>query len=144
MKVLFDTSVLVAGIIESHPSHDRALPWLKRAKTKEFGYLVAAHSVAELYAILSTLPTSPRITTGLARRLVRENVESVSRVVALSSRDYAATIDELAELGLPGGAVYDGLIARAAQKVRADRLLTLNVKDFLRVWPKGAERVTPP
>ena len=36
MKILFDTSVLVAAIVEPHPMHGRALPWLQRAKAGEF------------------------------------------------------------------------------------------------------------
>lgn len=36
MKVLFDTSVLVAAMIESHPAHERALPWPQKSKHKDF------------------------------------------------------------------------------------------------------------
>jgi len=32
MKTLFDTSVLVAAMIESHPAHPRALSWLQQAR----------------------------------------------------------------------------------------------------------------
>jgi predicted nucleic acid-binding protein len=144
MKVLLDTSVLVAAIVEAHPAHERALPWLARARSGRIGYLVAAHSVAEVYAVLSTLPLSPRIAPGLARQLVRENLLSAARVVTLSARDYAAVIDDLGDLGLSGGTVYDALIARAARKAKADRLLTLNPKHFARVWPGGEERIHVP
>lgn len=144
MRVLFDTSVLVAGIVEAHPAHERALPWLARGRSGEIEPLVSAHSAAETFAVLSTMPLSPRISPGLARQLVRENVLSVARVVTLSARDYGAVIDEIADLGLSGGAVYDALIARAAVSGKADRLLTLNPKDFLRVWPGGSERIQTP
>ena len=144
VKVLFDTSVLVAAIVEAHPAHEQALPWLARGRSRKVEALVSAHSVAETFAVLSTLPLSPRIGAGLARRLVRENVLSVARVVTLSTRDYEAVIDELADLGGAGGAVYDALIARAAAKGKADRLLTLNPKHFLRVWPGGVERIQTP
>jgi hypothetical protein len=33
--------------------------------------------------------------------------------------------------------IYDGLIARAAEKAGAERLLTLNEADFRRVWPES-------
>jgi len=33
VKVLFDTSVLVAALVAAHPAHDRAFPWLKRASS---------------------------------------------------------------------------------------------------------------
>jgi len=32
MKTLFDTSVIVAGLIEAHPMHGRAFPWIKQAR----------------------------------------------------------------------------------------------------------------
>ena len=34
MKILFDTSVLVAAIIKSHSSHKFALPWLQKIRNK--------------------------------------------------------------------------------------------------------------
>jgi predicted nucleic acid-binding protein len=36
MKTLFDISIIIAALLESHPMHDIAFPWLKRAKTKAF------------------------------------------------------------------------------------------------------------
>lgn len=144
MKALFDTSVLVAGIVEAHPAHERAHPWLARGRSGKIETLVCSHSLAETFAVLSSLPLSPRIGPGLARQLVRENVISVARVVPLSTRDYGAVIDGLGDLGIAGGAVYDALIARAAARANADALVTLNPKHFLRVWPGGAERIQTP
>ncbi len=37
-----------------------------------------------------------------------------------------------------------GLIVRAAQKARADRLLTFNVDDFLRLWAEGRDVIAAP
>ena len=64
MKVLLDTSVLVAAMIEAHPAHERALSWLQRAKGKEITAAVACHTLAELYAVLTRLPLQPPIFTG--------------------------------------------------------------------------------
>lgn len=55
MRVLLDTSVLVAAMVEAHPAHERALPWLQRVEAGIDSGVVAAHSVAELYAVLTTL-----------------------------------------------------------------------------------------
>ena len=60
MRVLFDTSALVAAIVEGHPQHDRAFPWLDKARKGALTYFVASHSLAELYAVLSTYPVSLR------------------------------------------------------------------------------------
>jgi predicted nucleic acid-binding protein len=144
MKVLFDTSVLVAAVVESHPEHKRCLPWLQRAHAGSLELLVAAHSLAELFAVLSTYPARPRPSPDLAARLVRENVASKARVIALAGGDYEAVVREMADLSLAGGVVYDALIAQAARKGGADRLLTLNPGDFLRVWPGGKDVITSP
>ena len=75
MKILFDTSVLVAAVVQPHPMHSRALPWLKRAKAGEYDFVVATHTLAELYAVLTTLPVKPRISSSTAWRLIQENIE---------------------------------------------------------------------
>ena len=49
MRVFFDTSVLVAALFEGHAFHRQAFPWLKRAREREFSFLVATHTLAELY-----------------------------------------------------------------------------------------------
>lgn len=144
MKVLFDTSALVAAMVEGHPLHERSLAWLEKARRGALEYVVAAHSLAELYAVLSSYPTRPRLTPGVAARLVHDNVAAVANVVPLNAADYAAVVRAVAELGLSGGVVYDALVAQAARKTNAERLLTLNPRDFLRVWPEGAEIVIAP
>jgi len=124
--------------------HERSLVWLRRAKAEELEMLVASHTIAELYGVLTTLPLRPRITPDTALRLILENVRKIAKIVPLSVSDYEATIERLAELGIPGGAVYDALIARAAEKSSAERLLTLNASDFERVWPEGKSRLSLP
>lgn len=144
MKILFDTSVLVAAVVEPHPMHKRALPWLQRARKKEVEFLVSSHSLAELYAVLTTLPVNPKIGPHVAQRLISEDIEASARIISLSSTDYLATIRNMSELGLTGGCIYDALIAKAAEKSGADRLLTFNVNDFKRVWPAGKEIIAAP
>ncbi len=92
MKILLDTSVLVAAIVEAHPAHKLTLPWLQRVKTKEDIGVVAAHSIAELYAILTTLPIQPRISPKVAKQLIQQDVLSVCEIVALSDEDYRTVI----------------------------------------------------
>lgn len=140
MKILFDTSVLVAALVESHPMHARAFPWLKQARAREFDMIVAAHTIAELYAVLSTLPIKPRISPLIARKLIRENIETVGKLISLTPREYISVIKQISELGLAGGITYDALIAKVAQKANVERLLTLDADHFTRVWP-GAEKI---
>ncbi|MBU4582986.1 MAG: hypothetical protein KKH02_11335, partial [Proteobacteria bacterium] len=47
---------------------ETSLPWLQRIKKGSDSGLVSAHSVAELYAILTTLPMKPRISQTPAKQ----------------------------------------------------------------------------
>ncbi len=144
MKILFDTSVLIAGLVETHPMHKSAFPWLKRAKANEFEMIVVSHTIAEVYAVLSTLPIKPRITPLIARKLINKNIEPNSKIISLSPGEYKLVIKQISELGLAGGVIYDALIARVAQKSKVDRLLTLNIDHFNRAWPDGEKLISSP
>ncbi len=144
MKILFDTSVLVAAIVEPHPLHAFAFPWLKRARAKEFDMLIAGHTLAELYAVLTTLPISPKITPGIAGHLIHSDVETLAKMVSLSPSEYSSVVKRMVDLGLSGGVIYDAIIAKAAKKSGVDHVLTFNIDDFKRVWPEGSDRLIAP
>jgi predicted nucleic acid-binding protein len=131
-------------MVEAHPAHGRCWPWLDRAKRHEVHASVAAHSLAEAYAVLTTLPLRPRIPPVSAARLLRENLASALRLVALTQREYWAIVLDASIRGLSGGVVYDALIARAAAKARADVVVTLNPSDFQRVLAGGSIDVREP
>ena len=144
MRILLDTSVLVAAMVEAHPAHERALPWLRRIKQDTDLGFVSAHSLAELYAILTRLPVHPRIIPGVAWHLIKANVLGSFEVVSLSDKDYAAVIEHLSSSGLVGGVTYDALILYAAIKVGVDRVVTLNENDFRRIYPHLTEWIISP
>ena len=100
MKTLFDTSVLVAAIVEPHPMHTRALAWFQRAKAGKIDFLVVTHTLAELYVALTTIPLKPKISPSTAWRLVHDNVETSAKIVSLSSSDYKDTVKHMSELGI--------------------------------------------
>ena len=144
MKTLFDTSIIIAALVESHPKHEIAFPWLKQAKTNAFELVIAGHTLAELYAVLSTLPIKPRISPAVAWRLINENIEAVSKIISLTSAEYSAILKRLSASGLTGGIVYDAIIAKVAQKAGVKRLLTFNGDHFKRVWPEGENVIVTP
>jgi predicted nucleic acid-binding protein len=49
----------------------------------------------------------------------------------------------MVSLNLPGGGIYDALIAQAAIKANVDVLLTLNANDFTRLGEDVAQLVQP-
>ena len=144
MKILLDTSVLVAALVEAHPAHERGKTWFKRVTSGTDKGLVAAHSLAELYAILTTLPVQPPISASDAQQLIQQNVAEKLEIVPLSSQDYLQVVEQLSEIGIVGGATYDALILRAAANAKVDLVVTLNEKDFRRVYPSLADKVVAP
>ena len=106
--------------------------------------VIAAHGLAELYAVLTKLPVTPRISPDTARRLIRDNVTAHCTVVALTAREYEQTLDALAEQSIAGGSTYDGIHATCARKTGAQRLYTFNVTDFRLVAPDLADRIVAP
>jgi predicted nucleic acid-binding protein len=135
VTVFFDTSVLVAALVERHSRHSDAFSWLLRVRSGEVTGVVSTHTLAELYAVLTTLPLRPRVSASEAQRLVQATVRRLFRLVSLTGADYLAVVAKLADAGIIGGVVYDALAARAAKKGRADRLMTLNHHDFARLAP---------
>ena len=144
MRILFDTSTLVAAVVEGHPAHVAAFPWLQRVKDKAETGIVAAHSLAELYAILTRLPVRPSISPEMARKVIEVNILDTCEVVALSATDYVTLLKQLAGLGIAGGAVYDALLLHAAWKAGVDQVVTLNAHDFRRVYPALADQIVSP
>lgn len=56
MKVLSDTSVLVAGAIEEHHKNSESLLWLQRVKAEEIEGFISTDTLAELYATVKWFP----------------------------------------------------------------------------------------
>jgi predicted nucleic acid-binding protein len=141
MKVLLDSSTIIAAMLSDHIHHALALPWLSRAKAGAFEFVVSGHSIAEVYSVLTRLPRTPKISSGEAWELLRDNVTSCASIITLSGSEYVALVEGLAHGGISGGAVYDAVIASAVESASVDLLVTLNEGHFLRVWPAGASRI---
>jgi len=137
MKYLFDTSVLIAGVLSGHQQHHLAKPWLAKAIQGKIQMFVCNHTLAELYAVLTKIPYTPKIQPANALRLIEHNVIKVAQMVNLTARDYHNVLQDMSRDHLSGGLIYDSLIYRAAIKSGADKLLTLNKKDFARLNTNG-------
>ncbi len=143
MNVLFDTSVIVAASLPQHPSHTPCFIQLQAAKVAQIKGYLSTHSLAELYSVLTRMPSQPRIRARDAKRLIESQLQYLETVV-LEQADYQAAIAQMTALNLPGGGIFDALIAQAALKSSAERLLTLNPKNFTRLGTELAQIVYVP
>ena len=141
MTALLDTSVFIAAFWGDHPDHAASVSLYKSLSKKQG--LCAAHSLAEVFSIMTRLPVRPAIPPEQALFFVDDIYHRYS-IVALHASEYFLTIRTLAERGLGRSLVYDALIARSAQKSKADALFTWDVADFQRIAPEMADRIRTP
>ncbi len=144
MKVLFDTSILIAAMIEPHPKHLLSLPWLQKVKKEMIEGIISSHSLIEIYSVLTAFPISPKISPAKGLKLINENIIKNFKIVACRENDYIVLLKGLAENQISGAASYDGLIAYSAKRVKVDKILTLNKKDFTKAMPEFADIIIEP
>lgn len=144
MKVLFDTSVLVPALIVNHAKHSVCFSRLKAAESKQIQGFISTHSLAETYSVITRLPIQPRITTQQSFQTIIIDVLQYLEVIPLLSNDYQIAIAQMATLNIPGGGIFDALIAQAALKAEVDVILTLNPNHFTRLRSAIATLVQVP
>lgn len=132
LKVLFDTSVIIAALLPKHPNHISCFAQLQSAELNQTQGYLSTHSLAEVYSVMTRMPSQPRISPQAAQSLLERCLQYLESV-SLETGDYQAALAQMAALNLPGGGIFDALIAQAALKVSADQLLTLNPNHFTRL-----------
>ena len=90
---------------------------------------LAAHSLAETYAVLTRLPSPHRLRAADALSVIEANWGR-NDVVHLTGRETWRAIVEAEGRGLVGGQTYDVMIAMAALKGKASTLVTWNLRNF--------------
>jgi predicted nucleic acid-binding protein len=144
MKLFFDTSVLVAASVRTHEHHASAFAALQSVQDGQHEGFAAGHTLAEIYAVLTKLPVTPRIRPTEAAKIVEENIVKHVKIEILTTREYAALVRNVAEHGFAGGAVYDALLLACAEKTDPERIFTFNVGNFKRLAPHLEKIIVAP
>jgi predicted nucleic acid-binding protein len=132
VRILFDTSVIIAALLPKHTSHSPCFLQLQSAKSGQFQGYLSTHSLAELYSVLTRMPSQPRMSPQAAKALIGRCLQYL-QAVPLDTTDYQSAIAQMTDLNLPGGGIFDALISQAALKIGADKIMTLNPKHFTRL-----------
>ena len=143
VRTLFDTSVLVAALVDQLGNHEAAFRALQRYTSGENDGFCSTHTLAECYATMTALPVARRVSPEEARLLIEDTVVERIAVVSLGKNDYRAVLGDVAALGLSSGAIYDALHAHCARKERVDQILTYNLVDFERFELDGIPVAAP-
>ena len=141
MKAFLDTSVLVATFYADHEHHAPSIDLFLRFEKHDA--CCAAHSLAEVYATLTSMP-APRRVSGNQALLYLGNIRDRLTLVAFDEQEYFQMAEASGEAGLVGGAIYDAILGHCALKANAEFIYTWNTKDFLRLLPSIAGRVKTP
>ncbi len=142
MKILFDSSVLIAAFVESHPKHKSALSFLMKAKNKEFQLFVSSHTILEIYSVLTGAPFKPKITPIIAKHLIENNIKNIAKTIYLTDENSFKIVDKMCNSNFSGGIIFDAIVVECALKAKVDEILTLNSKDFLRLTDKASIKVS--
>jgi predicted nucleic acid-binding protein len=141
VKAFLDTSVLVATFYADHVHHSPSIELFLRYGKEQS--CCSAHSVAEVYAILTAMPGQRRV-TGHEALLFLGDIRQHLTIISLDELEYFQLAETCSDAGLSGGAIYDAIIGHCALKANVEVLYTWNTKDFLRLPSNIAGRVRIP
>lgn len=102
-----DTSVAVPLLVATHEAHRAVRSW----GSKKVLHL-SGHALAETYSVLTRLPGDARVSPQDAVELIDDNFEGT---LTFSPESTLSLHRKLAAHHVVGGAVYDGMVALAAQ-----------------------------
>lgn len=128
-RTLVDTSALISALVSTHAMHAWADQQLTAAEKGQV--LISTHTLAEAFKVL-TAHSRDNLSPADARQVLEE-ITGPYEKVSLDHTDYFAVMERCTAQGLSGSVIFDALIAQAALKAGADKLLTLNSKDFKRL-----------
>ena len=144
VAVFFDTSVLLAGLVDFGPQSAPSQSLMHGVAEKTIAVVGTAwHCCLEFYSVSTRLPPEFRLTPSDAARLREEEVLGRMNVHGLPPDDRHSLIAAAAQDGIAGGRIYDAHIAEVARAARADIVVTDNRRHFLSALRYGLRVETP-
>ena len=144
MSTFFDTSVLLAGLIDFGPQSAPSQALLHAiAEKKLTSPATAWHCCLEFFSVATRLPAEYRLSPADATRLLLEEVLSRMAVHDLPVADRTQMLQSAARDGMGGGRIYDAHIAEVARAAGAEVVVTDNRRHFLSALRYGMRVETP-
>jgi predicted nucleic acid-binding protein len=140
MRVLCDSSVLIAALL---PSEDNHAP-CSAVLTGINAVVVHVHALNETFATLTGGALGFRVDGDLAVRMIREQIVARSTMIELNAEEVTAALGKARAHGVRGGAVYDYMHLVAARKGKTEVLYTLNLSDFKHLHREGDPEIRRP
>lgn len=129
--VFFDTSVLVAGLIELGPTGEPAQQIMTAIANGRIDHPCTAwHCCLEFFSVATRLPPAFRLAPADALRLLEEEVLARFQIWQLPESTQHAFLRFVAQEGITGGRVYDTYIGEIARQGGARIVVTDNRRHF--------------
>jgi len=136
--VFFDTSILVAGIIDFGRTSRHALLLMDGVADGRIEHpMTAWHCCLELYSVTTRLPEEYRLEPEIALRFLREEIFARFSVHGLPSEMREEFLIATAGEGTKGGRIYDAHIAEIARQAGARLVATENRRHFTSLLRHG-------
>lgn len=134
MSDYFDTSVVVASLVASHPHHSLALSAVTLAEGRSAKPCICSLGLAETFAALTRLPLRPPMSASVAEVLITHELATRFRIEPVATSDELAAIRMVVAAGRAGSIVHDALHVAVARRIGVARLWTFNVAHFEPFW----------
>jgi predicted nucleic acid-binding protein len=142
--IFFDTSVLLAGLVDFGPQSAPAQSLMHAVAEKKLGGVATAwYCCLEFYSVATRLPAEFRLTPADAALLLHEEVFSRIAVHDLPSGDRLAMLQAAGRDAVAGGRIYDSHIAEVARAAGATVVVTDNRRHFVSALRYGLRVETP-
>jgi len=105
--LLLDTSAALAVLRDASPAHDTVF-----ALTQGMRLGLSGHALFETYSVLTRLPGDNRLSAPYASQVI---ARAFPASVALPAGEALHALALFGDVGIAGGAVYDGLVGLAAK-----------------------------
>ena len=98
----FDTSVLVPAAVTRHPHNAPALAVLEELVSRKHRGYISAHSLTEVYSVLTRTPFKPPLYPSEAWQIIEEMIPPHMELVTLSPKEYREVVRHCAAGGWAG------------------------------------------
>ncbi len=138
MKVIVDSNVFISASVKNHPKHERISLWLANARQKKTQLYTSAHSLLEVYSVLTRAPFKPPFSPKIASDVIEKNIVSHFKIIDLSANE---SLEIMVAKNLRGGIIYDAVLVKCAQKLKIQNIATLNPKHFTKLVPADSYNI---
>lgn len=139
MIAFIDTSVLVAAMVGSEDYHRECDALMDSGDLGMY-----SHGIAETFSTLTGGRRKLQMSANDAAQIIEQDYLPLLSVMPLTPTEMLRAMSEAQSRGVRGGGIFDFLHLIAARKAKAERIYTLNVRNFRACYRMGDPEIVHP